>query len=108
LQLESVAKQSHKQTSKQAQHYALLRQQLCQDKHLPSCKTQTVGLLRPCDDVVATTLKQANLASLPLLARMVSSLDAFARIRIATINFVMSVRPSVRMEKLGSHWTDFH
>ena len=22
--------------------------------------------------------------------------------------FVMSVRPSVRVEQLGSHWTDFH
>jgi hypothetical protein len=26
----------------------------------------------------------------------------------ATIFFVMSVRPSVLMERLGSHWTDFH
>ena len=25
----------------------------------------------------------------------------------ATINFVMSVCPFVRMEKLGSHWMDF-
>ena len=25
-----------------------------------------------------------------------------------TISFVMSVRLSVRMEKLGSHWKDFH
>ena len=32
--------------------------------------------------------------------------------RKAAISFVMYVRPSVRlslrMEKLGSHWTDFH
>jgi hypothetical protein len=28
--------------------------------------------------------------------------------RIATISFVMSVCPSVRIEKLGSHETDFH
>ena len=34
--------------------------------------------------------------------------DAFAKLRKATIFFVMSVRPSVRMEKLGSHWSDFH
>jgi hypothetical protein len=27
--------------------------------------------------------------------------------RKATISFVMSVRPSVRMKQLGSHWTDF-
>jgi len=32
---------------------------------------------------------------------------AFTKLRKATISFVMSVRPSVRME-LGSHWTDFH
>jgi hypothetical protein len=25
----------------------------------------------------------------------------------ATVNFVMPVRLSVRMEQLGSHWTDF-
>ena len=38
------------------------------------------------------------------------SLDfgAFAKLRKAIISFVMSVLPSVRMEQLGSHWTDFH
>jgi hypothetical protein len=33
---------------------------------------------------------------------------SFAKFRKATIRFATSVRPSVRMEKLGSHWTDFH
>jgi hypothetical protein len=28
--------------------------------------------------------------------------------RKVTIIFAMSVRPSARMEELGSHWTDFH
>jgi len=28
--------------------------------------------------------------------------------RKPTISFVMSVPPFVRMEQLGSHWTDFH
>jgi len=28
-------------------------------------------------------------------------------LRKATISFVMSVRPSVHMEQLGSHWMDF-
>jgi len=32
---------------------------------------------------------------------------AFANFRKATLNFVMSVCPSVRMEQLGSHWMDF-
>jgi hypothetical protein len=35
-------------------------------------------------------------------------LGTIAKLRKATINFVMSVCPSVRMEQLGSHWTDFH
>ena len=34
-------------------------------------------------------------------------LGAFAKLRKATVSFVTSVRPSVRMEQLGSHWTDF-
>jgi len=29
-------------------------------------------------------------------------------LRKATIRFVMSVCPSVRMEQFDSHWTDFH
>jgi hypothetical protein len=35
-------------------------------------------------------------------------LGAFAKLRKATISFVRSVRLSIRMEQLGSHWTDFH
>jgi hypothetical protein len=35
-------------------------------------------------------------------------LGAFAKLRKVTIIFVMSVCPSVRMEQLGSNWTDFH
>jgi hypothetical protein len=34
-------------------------------------------------------------------------LGAFEELRKATISFVMSLRLSVRMEQLGSHWTDF-
>jgi hypothetical protein len=34
--------------------------------------------------------------------------DAFAKLRKATISFAMSVCPSVCMELLGSHWMDFH
>jgi len=33
---------------------------------------------------------------------------AFGKFRKATISFVVSVRPSVRMEQLGCRWTDFH
>jgi hypothetical protein len=39
-------------------------------------------------------------------------LSAFAKLRKATISFVMvvclSIRPFVRMEQLVSHWMDFH
>jgi len=35
-------------------------------------------------------------------------LGAFAKLRKATNSFVMSVRPSVRMEQLGSHWKELH
>ena len=34
-------------------------------------------------------------------------LGALVKLRKATISFVMCVRPSVRMEQLGFHWTDF-
>jgi hypothetical protein len=37
-----------------------------------------------------------------------SSLGAFAKVPKATISLVMSVRLSLRMEKLGSHWTEFY
>ena len=30
-------------------------------------------------------------------------IDAFSKLRIATISFIVSVRPSVRLEELGSH-----
>jgi len=35
-------------------------------------------------------------------------LGAFTKLRKAIISFLMSVCLSVRMEQLGSHWTDFH
>jgi hypothetical protein len=38
---------------------------------------------------------------------LVEFVGAFAELRKAAVSFVMSVRPSVRMEQLGSHWADF-
>jgi len=35
-------------------------------------------------------------------------LGPFAKLRTATLSVIMSARPSVRMEQLGSHWTHFH
>jgi hypothetical protein len=37
----------------------------------------------------------------------ISFLGALAKLQKAIISFVLSVRPSVFMEKLGFHWTDF-
>ena len=42
-----------------------------------------------------------------LAERIPVILVVFAKLRKATISFVMSVCPSVRMELLGSHWMDF-
>jgi hypothetical protein len=36
-----------------------------------------------------------------------SILGTFTKLRKAATSFVMSIRPSVRVEQLGSHWTDF-
>ena len=50
--------------------------------------------------------------SLCSLRRITFISGAFATLRQVFISFVMSVRPSlrlsVRIEPLGSHWTDFH
>jgi hypothetical protein len=40
-------------------------------------------------------------------SRYVSLLSTLAKLRKATIWFVMSVCLSIRIEQLGSHWTDF-
>ena len=38
---------------------------------------------------------------------LVVILGTLGKLRKATISFVMSVRPPVRMEELCSHWKDF-
>jgi len=43
---------------------------------------------------------------IPLLPSFL--LSAFAKLQKATISFVKSIHLSVRMEQLGSQWTDFH
>ena len=35
-------------------------------------------------------------------------LGAYAKLRKTTIRFVMSVRPSVRMQQVSSRWTDLY
>jgi hypothetical protein len=38
----------------------------------------------------------------------ISFLGAFTKLRKATVSFLMSGRPSVRMEQRRVHWRDFH
>jgi len=38
----------------------------------------------------------------------ISFLGIFGTLRKATISFTTSVHSSIRMEKLGSNWTEFH
>jgi len=49
-----------------------------------------------------------NLPAVCILAFLRSFLGKFAKLRKATVSFVMSVCLSVRMEQLASYWTDFH
>jgi len=58
-------------------------------------------------------LSQISLLHSPYTARLQDLfLGAFAKLRKATISFVMSDRPSTRpaalVEQLGSHYTDFN
>ena len=43
-----------------------------------------------------------------LFGQNVEFFGAFAKLRKAATVIVMSVCPSVRMEQLSSHWTNFH
>jgi len=54
-------------------------------------------------DSRGVTASTVFVVSLTMCSRL---LGAFAKLRKATISFVVSVRPSVRMEQLSSHWTD--
>jgi hypothetical protein len=54
------------------------------------------------------TLITAIITWIRHFAEVPDILGAFAKLRKATISFVVSVRPSVRIEQLGSHCRDFH
>jgi hypothetical protein len=67
-------------------------------------ESQSAVLHQPCTfDVITHFLYYGNDFTL-----MICVLGAFAKLRKATVSFVMSVCLSARMEQLGSHWTDFH
>ena len=50
-------------------------------------------------------LEEENVSTLENIS--VALIGPLRKLQKATISFVMSVRPSVRMVQLGSHWTDF-
>ena len=52
--------------------------------------------------IYATSWSSCSNWYLPILV------GAFTKLRKATMSFIVSVRPSIRMEQLGSHWTGFH
>jgi hypothetical protein len=53
--------------------------------------------------------KKCSLRNWGALDRKLSLfLGTFPKLRKADISFVMAGRPSVHMERLGFHWTDFH
>ena len=58
--------------------------------------------------IVVTTVPAHCIVQIHCCQLVYVFLGAFATLRKATISFVMSVRLSVRMEQLGSHWTGFH
>jgi len=88
----------------------------------------TLSLTGPAINVVVgycqnTTPASKNYIQLMSYSNFPTGVDGFGRLAIcvpfnsscvfpilrkATITFVMSVCPSVQMEQLGSHWTDFH
>jgi hypothetical protein len=73
-----------------------------------------------CTPCIITALKENNAKlvrlRISILLVVIRFLGAFAKLRKATIGFVMYACPSfclsvclsVRMEHPGSHWTDFH
>ena len=83
------------------------------DRH--SRKDSDVIFKRTCGIPVVSleyTIKECcdglhSLLEMYTISLILPFLGAFAKLRKATISFVLSVRLSVRMEQLGSHWTEF-
>jgi hypothetical protein len=63
------------------------------------------------DQLFSSPFKKSAVGTVRVLLYIFIStliLGAFAKLRKATVIFVVSIRPSVRMKQLVSHWTDFH
>jgi hypothetical protein len=73
-----------------------------QEQHVKTL-VQDLPLLDPCQKPTNYWLRTWN-----SLHNLHTFLGAFAKLWKATTSFVMSVRPSVRMQQLGSHSADFH
>ena len=66
------------------------------------------GLLQKSEVLLSAVMQVYKVYRYRTSLRSLAVLGAFAKLRKATISFVMSVRPSVRMEQLGSRWTHIH
>ena len=71
-------------------------------------ETPTIHTVRIYAFMIRFNIMPQLYPSLPNRIFQTTILGAFAKFRKATISFVMSVRPSVRMQKLGCHWMDIH
>jgi hypothetical protein len=86
-----------------------LRVQLYRSRHSPSPPTHLSSLQAQVFNIIHSKSEGSWLPSYACyILCVVPFLGVFSKLRKATISFVMSVRPSVRMKQLGSHWTDFN
>ena len=83
------------------------RSQLWGDYKVNLDRCVTLCFLTLHDQLVIVSTTGYNIKEFYVLTPGVF-LGAFAKLRQATIIFIASIRPSVRMEQLGSHWTDFY
>jgi len=59
-------------------------------------------------DMYVITVKQSGCERACMSLYFIDFVGEFAKFKKSTTSFIMSVCLSVRMEQLGSHWTDFH
>jgi hypothetical protein len=59
-------------------------------------------------DMYVITVKQSGCERACMSSYFIEFVGEFAKFKKSTTSFVMSACLSVRMEQLGSQWTDFH
>jgi hypothetical protein len=53
-------------------------------------------------------LSEQRLCEMSFVSVVGFCIGRYGFMRTATVSFLMAVRPSVRMQQVGSHWTDFY